>query len=139
MTEELTNMKKQYNETSISKEEIEIQLSLMKKDNDQLQRTCSKYQDDVSHISTEAARLRMDIEDVREDLHREKMRTDSLQRIVDNTQSALDHRSKELSEAMHALAMMKMGSSGHDTEEMLRNERTKMVMRIKELEEAQRQ
>ena len=66
------------------------------------------------------------------------MRAESLQRMVEQTQNALDHRSKELSEVMHALAMMKAGSTGHDTEEILKAERVKMMKRIRELEESQR-
>jgi hypothetical protein len=42
-------------------------LILLQKDYELLQQSCSRYQDEIGHISTEAARLRIDREDMKEE------------------------------------------------------------------------
>lgn len=42
-------------------------MTLLQRDYELLQQSCGRYQDDVGHISTEAARLRIEREDMRQE------------------------------------------------------------------------
>jgi len=133
--DELGALRNDLHEARSVREEVEMRLTIVSKDLALCKQTCTRQSDDLSHMSTEASRLRMECEDLKEAVHRERLRAERAQGMVEEAQDLLDTRSVELSEALHKLALLQAGGAAEAQHEgLLSEERKRLQLRVQELE-----
>lgn len=140
-TEDLATLRTQLQEERLAREEAETRLVFESKDLELSRQTARKQSDDLSHLATETARLRMDCEDLREEVAREKMRSDSARKMAAEAQALMDKRSAELADVNHQLALLRTGASdaagSGETEDQLRKDHHRLQIKLQELESQQ--
>ena len=140
--EELSTAKKSLHEALLQKEDAETRIAIVTKELALCQQTCSGQNDDLTHSSTETARLRMDCEDLREEVGRERMRAERAQRGEAESERLLETRTQELAEATHQLALRDVGGGGGsggggEVEVQLREDRRRLQVKVQDLEAEQ--
>lgn len=139
--DELSAARNSLHDALLVKEETEVRLSIVSRELALCRQASERHSDDLAHASTETARLRMDCEDLKEALVREKQRGESAQRVAAEAQALLDSRSVELAQTTHELAVHRMSAGGaglgDSVEEQMREDRKKMQARVQDLEKDQ--
>lgn len=134
--DELTSLRSTLHEAKVLREEAEMRLAIVSKDLILSKETCARQSDDLSRTSSEASRLRVECEDLKEAVRREKMHAESARSMAVEAQDLLDARSVELSEALRKLALLQLGSEEvyHASEGLVAEERKRLQLRVQELE-----
>lgn len=137
--DELITLRKALTDATIAKDEAQMRLGIAAKDLALSKQSSARQSDDLTHATNEASRLRMDLEDLREAVQREKLRAASAQAMAEEAQGLLDARSVELNDAVHQLALLRLESSGGSgaAESQLVEDRKKLQLRVQELEAEQ--
>jgi chromosome segregation ATPase len=140
-TNDLNGVRKQLADAQAAREEASTRLTYTARELELAKQTAARRESDLQQSARDTSTLRMECDELREGLQRATAKVETLQRLRDEAQALLDARSTELAEAQSALARRQMESGsafgGSDVEAQLREDRSRLQSRVKELEAAQ--
>lgn len=140
-TNDLNGVRKQLADAQAAREEASTRLTYTTRELELAKQTAARRESDLQQSARDTSTLRMECDELREGLQRATAKVETLQRLRDEAQALLDARSTELAEAQSALARRQVESGsafgGSDVEAQLREDRSRLQSRVKELEAAQ--